>query len=237
MADIHPGNEPGNAIRPAAPHLSNGHGPVNPTVRYEPSDVEPRNVIIFLVALTGLLVVLGVLLLGLFMLLANRERELGKADLPFARPADASAPQTVEVAPGVPQIEGSLPGKETGRAWADHMELDGEPYWLGYNVRLVPPPENEPKSDNPEKRLVKGREEVEKGVHKADAVIDQVAGKLPAAKNAAPPTDVWRQSWGEGASGRNTPRDAVRGAGPQDGKEKPKEKDGGEKGKGGEGKP
>ena len=232
MADIHPGNEPGSAIRPAAPHAADGHGPVNQSVRFEPTDVHPKTVGIFVGVLTGLLLVLGVFLVGLFKLLDNRERDRNKeqVDLPLAAPAHElplDGPQLVEVRPGAPRIEGVLPSQEVGRPWARHMELEGRPYWLGYIVRLLPPPEDVSGAGGPARNAVEGREQVEKGVRAADAALGQVAGKLGAAKNAGgPPADVWRQSWGAAASGRNAPRDAVRGGAPKDDK--------GAKGAGGE---
>jgi hypothetical protein len=199
MAETGITREPGSALPPPGPPPAGEHadGPANPDVRYEPTDVAPRGVVIFLAALAVMLIALGAILAGYFFLLEHRAEAAKRPDLPLAV-------SDQDRLPDAPRIEGILPAEDAGRAFANSMEVDGPVTWQGYNVRLVPPPEDPLEQiPDPVQRNMLGREKLERQLSQIDADIPEVAKRLPVRKGARPmPVDTFRRSLGEASSGR-----------------------------------
>ena len=131
-------------------------------VRYEHSDVNPKDVLLFAAALVGGLVVIVLVLWGLFHLFAARELPRKQTDLP---PAAVDGDRT----PPGPVLEGIEDVREKRyEAWPPRAERS-----LG--------PQGQ--------QLAEGKAA---GALPIDRALDELAGKLPAGKAAPPPNYLRR---------------------------------------------
>jgi hypothetical protein len=177
---------------------THNHAPLsNPDVRFEPTDVEARSVIVFVASLTVMLVVLSVALVGMYNLLEYRESNRKKTNIPLAETERNRLPEG-------PRLEGIDPREDTGRAWVD-SQRPGVPHpWFGYNVLIVPQEGHNSDTDaDAEHRDRLAMEAVTKRLKKVDETLSALAGKLPVRPKAeALPRDEFRRSTGKGNAGR-----------------------------------
>jgi hypothetical protein len=164
---------------PPAPPAGGAAGPVHPEVRHETSDVPVRPIVTFVVGLLVAGVLIHLILAGLFVLFRDRERVKKEEQLPGA------AVDTDELPP-VP-----LEGAEDVRRG---------------RFRIYPPRAAE--IEGPEKkRLEEGYVDPKTGKKTVPIgqAIDEVAGKLKARREAAPPgANHERRLPSRASSGRTT---------------------------------
>jgi hypothetical protein len=105
-----PRDIPGITFPPPQPHEVNG--PVNPSVRYEHTDVNTRGVLWFVVALAAGIIIVMLVLWGLFHLFLRREAAQKKSDYPLAVQQRGQQPLPEQLPPS-PRLEGlSVKGLE-----------------------------------------------------------------------------------------------------------------------------
>jgi hypothetical protein len=189
-------HEPAGAGAPVGPSALGGHHAdgSNPEVRFEPTDVGTRGVVIFVVALAVVIVVSAGLLTGLFRLYEQRAVKANAANtLPLVER---------ERLPVRPRLEGINPNEDVDRAWPRANQPESPPPWFGYNVRVVPPDGSANPSVDAGERDRLATAAMAQSLKKVDAAMQELAGKLPA-RNVDLPPDRLRRSAGEGDAGRS----------------------------------
>jgi hypothetical protein len=174
-----------------------GHADANPEVRYERSDVEPRGVVTFVVGLSVVIVLSGVMLVWLFR---HYERRAASADARAALPLTKGERDRL---PSSPRLEGIDPTEDVGRAWPGATRTEGPLPWFGYNVRVVPADGPREAGTDAEERDRRAALAMQKKLQRVNEELAKMAGTLAVRPgSSAVPADLLRRSAGEANSGR-----------------------------------